>query len=80
MLKPDVPDVVNWLLSGLAMLNLHGPEAARRGYSMTPMEGMTDGGQKERNAIELRFATGERFVIFVAAMPPLEGGADGPQE
>lgn len=64
------PDVVNQLMSGLALLALSSPSGVPEGLSLVPLDGVDDAGQKQRNAIEVRYGNGQRFVIFIAPMNP----------
>jgi hypothetical protein len=58
----------------MSMLALGWDDKTIEGFDMTALEGVDDDGQKEKNAIALRFSGGERFIIFVAPAP-----GEGPQ-
>lgn len=71
--KRTVPTVVDHLMAGLSMLALSWDDQTIEGFDMTALEGVNDQGVKEKNAIDLRFSGGERFIVFVAPAPSLKG-------
>jgi hypothetical protein len=67
--KRTVATVVDHLMAAMSLLALGWDDKTIEGFDMTALEGVDDAGRKEKNAIDLRFSGGERFVVFVASAP-----------
>jgi hypothetical protein len=67
--RRTVPTVVDHLMAAMSLLALSWDDQSIEGFDMTALEGTNDAGKKEKNAIDIRFSGGERFLIFVAPAP-----------